>query len=309
MASREAIDDVLALTRDPISWEVRNEALKVLVVLARDDKGVPDAKAIAQLKKASWGGPAGFLPDPSYLVRITAVQGFGAIGDASNLKDLDTTLRAKGQSQEVRLAVIPSMAMAGKAKSLQYLWPLLDESSKEIRLVTVQSIAALKLEGLDKKRTIDKLSERISTEPEPVIVIWLHTAIMTLDPTLATIQAHLPPIISKLNDKDMSIRLLAMQMIRTGGEKSKKLALPAVLNLVDDKDMHIALPAIETLVHIHAFEAIPKLEQIKKAEDAKAEADRNFELRDAADNAILLFGRLKKELETPKEKTKSTEKK
>jgi HEAT repeat protein len=298
--ARDMIEDVILLAKDPISWEVRNEATKVMVYMARDAKGVVEPKVINQLKKAAAGLGTTGLPDPSYLVRLTAVQGLGAIGDAEVLVDLRKVI-AKDPSKDVRLAAIVSLAMAGKDKSLLTLWGLLESKTKETRLVTLQTLASMKLEGDEKKKTLKHLKDHLYEEKEPILNIWTHAAVITID--AAEMKVHVPPIVQKLNVTDLPVRLTALQMIAMGGEKSKPYALSAVVSLLEDKDVKIAIAAMETLVRMQAFEAIPQLESITK----NPKADEH--LKDAAENAIDAFKFLRIQLEKAAKDKKTPDKK
>jgi HEAT repeat protein len=298
--AREMLGDAILLSKDVISWEVRNEATKVMVYMARDAKGAVEPKVIAQLKKSAAGGAGQIVPDRSYLVRLTAVQGLGAIGDDGVLVDLRNVI-AKDPSKDVRLAAIVSLAMAGKDKALLTLWGLLESKAKETRLVTLQTLASMKLEGDDKKKTLKHLKDHVYEEKEPILNIWTHAAVITID--AAEMKSHVPPIIQKLNATDLPVRLTALQMIAMGGEKSKAYAYPAIVSLLEDKDVKIAIAAMETLVHMHAFEAIPQLVSITK----NPKADEH--LKDAAENAIDAFKVLKIQVENAAKDKKTPDKK
>ncbi len=296
--SREALDDVILLAKDKISWDVRNEATKVMVYMARDEKGEVEPKVMTQLKKAAAGLGAASPPDNSYLVRLTAVQGLGAIGKKDVLVDLRKVI-ATDPSKDVRLAAIVSLAMAGKEDALLTLWGLLESKTKETRLVTLQTLASMKLEGDNKKKTLKHLKDHLYEEKEPLLNIWTHAAIITID--AAEMKTHVPALVQKLNVGDLPVRVTALQMIAMGGEKSKPYALPAVVSLLEDKDVKIAIAAMETLVLMHAFDEIPRLESIMK--NSKDE-----HLKDAAENAIDAFKLLKIQLEKAKD-TKTPDKK
>lgn len=301
MQSRELLGDVILMAEDPITWEARKEAMQIMIIMARGEKGVPDPKVLLKvlpvLKKAAAD------EKEAYLVRIVAVQGLGYLGSDSNLIDFRNAL--KDSSKDVRLVAVSAMAHAAKEKSLFDLRQLLEHKDKEMRLQALNAIAGLK-EKIDIKKKFDPtlvaLRARTSTdkEKEPIVIIWAHATIMTVTEIID--KTHMMPVVQRLGEKEVPTRLAALQVINMGGSKSKPFALKTVLELVDDPDLNVAIPAIETLVHMHAYEATPKLEAIMK--DKKA----NEFLQEAAETALDNFQLLKAK-EKSKTDTKTPEKK
>ena len=63
--AREAIDDIIKVSNDKATWEVRKEGLQTLALIAVDAKGVPYPKAVTEIFSR--------LEDSSMNVRVTAI--------------------------------------------------------------------------------------------------------------------------------------------------------------------------------------------------------------------------------------------
>jgi HEAT repeat protein len=324
--ARDLLDEVIPLARETSTWELRKEAVPVMVMLAANDNMVGDAKAIVALKFLSQP-----LNENSYVVRTLAVQGLGAIGQATCLVEIKKALedpakdvrlaavqalamgpKEKGmldlartwdndnQPKEVRLAAIQYYGVAGKGESLKKLRELLEHKDKEYRMQAVNTIGQMTsfIKTSPKDLTMKKLEERAGEEKDPIISTWIHAIIMN---ALGDVdKKHAMPIIQRINHKDKAVRLAALQIVSMTGPKIKPLAMPTVITVVDDPDLQVANAAIETLAHIYAVETIPMLEKLRDNEKARPE------LREAAENAIdhcrLMEAKEKSDKKTPEKK-------
>jgi len=325
--ARDLLDDVIPLAKDSSTWELRKEAIPILVLLAAKEKGPGDTKALTALR---------FVADPknenSYVVRALAVTGLGIVGHDTALVDIKKALNDKSkdvriaavqamvyskdlalidlkrviddkdqvQPKEVRLAAIPTYGAAGEEKALKGLSELLSHPDKDFRMAALNTIAQLAkhIKTQPKDLTFKKLEERIPVEKEPIINIWLHTTIMI---ALGGVdKQHMQAISPKLKHKDKPVRLTALQVIAMAGPKAKPFCYDPVMELINDADAHVAVSAIETLVHLHAYEAIPTLKMLM--DDMKMRP----EIREACETAIDHFDVLKmkekNEKKTPPDK-------
>ncbi len=314
--ARQAIDEVIKLCADPLTYEVRKDAITVLTRLAlMSDKGDVDPRVMPILVKT-----AKF--DNSYLVRINAVQGITLVGRDPALRDtalidlrrpLFTT---PDPSFQVRQTALQGLAMLGQEKSLPDLRKSLDDPAKEVRLTAVNMLVALKQymllkdekgakdeDGTKQRRfTLDKLNAHIITEREPIIRIWARGAIMVLDkidkgPMNALIKDFQTFNDPKDSTKNSSVRLEALKVISGFEEKAKPYAFTAVLGAIEDEDPTIAVAAMVALVQLQANEAIPYLEKLK--DNMKAPQA----LREAAEEALDAFVILSEQKKAKDKKT------
>jgi HEAT repeat protein len=289
-SARTALGDVIVLARDGATWELRKEAVQVIIMMAPDGKGKVDNKfVLPALKKAA-------ADDVTYPVRVIAMQGLGLLGNESNMIDFTKAIK-EDPSKEVKLAAITSMANAGKKKALVPLRKLLDESpDKEIRLQVLNAFSALKDE-IDWKfkgePNLKAIIEVSKFDKEPIVRIWANATLINgtgdfnhLDPVLKLLATH----------KEATVRHATLQVIALGGERSKSRALKPVEAAVGDPEIAVAVAAVETLVHMRAFESTPMLRDITK--DMKA----RDELKDAADVALQNFDLIKANEKKEKEK-------
>ncbi len=317
--ARELLNDVIPLVRDGSTWELRKEAIPVMVSLASNEKGPGDAKAIAALRKSIDRDI-----EKSYVVRALAVQGLGVLGKDTVLVDLKKAMN--DPAKEVRLAAVQAMAVgpkekallplkdaladkakevrvaavqcygfAGQASAMPELRNLLDHTEKEMRLQTLNTIVNLKQHVYPKLQpkdlTLKKLEQRAMEETDPIVYIWVHATIMTVTDNID--KKHISPVLQKLKHKDAQVRVEALKVIAMCQDKARPFAYQAVLDAIDDKELNVAGPAIETLVHMRAYDAIPRLKLLmedKKAPEALKEVAEN-----AVDNLELLKGREKKD--------------
>lgn len=318
-AAKELLEDVIPLVRDGSTWELRKEAIPVLVMLASHEKEPGDAKAIAALRKS-----ADREIEKSYVVRALAVQGLGVVGKHTVLADLkkamgdpakEVRLAAvqamavgpKGnalfllkdalsdKSKEVRVAAVQYYGFAGQANAMPELRNLLEHNEKEMRLQTLNTIGNLKQHVFPKLQpkdlTLKKLEQRAMEETDPIVYVWVHATIMTV--TESCDKKSVGSVVQKLKHKDPQVRVEALKVIAMCQDKARPFAYQAVLDAVDDKELNVAGPAIETLVHMRAYDAIPRLKLLmedKKAPEALKEVAEN-----AIDNLELLKGREKKD--------------
>lgn len=317
--AREALDDVIALTRDTSTWEVRKEAIPVMVMLAPNEKGTADPKAIIALRKAS-----DVKDESSHLVRVVAVTGLGILGKESVLPELrkamedpskevrlaavqalvhakekalpDLRKAIADQPKEIRLLAVQGLGAAGKEKALFDLRKILDDPEKEMRLTALNTISALK-EGMsdqDKTATIKKVSGMLAVERDPIVTIWGNMTIMNIHGKCDKI--HIEPVVKRLSDKEAPVRAQAFQALSACGVEARPFAAKTLLDLVEDKDLDTAVTAIDTLVMIRAYEAIPRLQMLTK--DAKSHPD----LKDAAESALDNFELIKAQEKKGKDK-------
>jgi HEAT repeat protein len=315
--ARDLLDDVIPLAKDSSTWELRKEAIPIMVMLAAKEKGPGDAKALIALK---------YLADPtkenSYVVRALAVTGLGivghettmvelkrALGDKSKevrvaavqamvygkegaMLDLKRTFEDPSQPKEVRLTAITAYGAAGGENALEGLRKVLDYDDKEFRMQALNTMIQLAkfIKTAPKDLTFKKLEDRARIEKEPYLIIMTNYTMMNalneVDKT------HMSPILQQLHHKDVQIRLAALRVISMGATKSKLICYQPVLDLIEDPDTHVAVAAMETLVHMHAWESIPKLKSIIKQQDDLIRANdpkARVELHDGAETALEHF--------------------
>lgn len=328
-AARDLLDDVIPLARHTSTWELRKEAVPVMVMLAANENAVGNSKAIIALKYLAQP-----LNENSYVVRSLAVKGLGLIGQDTciveirkalnedpakevrlmaveamavgprekGMLDLKRTWESDGQPKEVRIAAIQFYGAAGKEKAFQELRKLLEHEDKEYRMQALNTIGQMHslIKTNPKDLTMKKLEERAGIEKDPTINIWTHFTIMSALNDINN--KHMTPVVERVGHKEKQVRMQALRIISMTGPKGKPFALKAVMDLVDDADPEIAHNAIETLAHIQAVEAIPMLNKLKNNENAR------FELREAAENAIDHINLLIAKEKAEKEK-KTTDKK
>ncbi|MBI2803823.1 MAG: HEAT repeat domain-containing protein [Planctomycetes bacterium] len=304
--AREAIDDVLDLVHDPVTWEVRKEAIPVLMVLAQKEKAPVHPKAIPALRKvlednshqvkyaavvaiATLGQDTvladlrKLVTDPSLQVRVTAVQYIGLVGKAKALPDLRKAM--KDPTTQVRVMVVQVLPHAVGMAALVDIRKALDDPSKDVRLTSLQMITQFKeylddpINKKEKSITVIMLNKRLDKEPDSIVNMWIHAAIMTITNVN---KVHMDPIIKRIHHKDVPVRLQALQIIAMGGKASKPIALNAVLKAIHEKDMdlNVKVTAMQTLVPMRAHEAVPALQKI--ADDKMAPQA----LREAAEDVI-----------------------
>jgi HEAT repeats len=234
--ARDAFDDVLLLAKDSVSWEIRKEAIPVLIALASPDKGKTHPNqpiALGHCKTRS-------NPDKenSFLVRQTAIQG---------------------------------IAMLGTNVPPELYRPLDRDPSNAVKLTTLQCFAAMSHQwnAEDKRFAESKLRDYLAKETDVPLTIWTHAVIMTIQQKITP--QHIKPILKRVNDKDTSVRLLALQIIGMMGPDAKPLALPEVRDVFRDPEISVGVAAIHTCVAMHAIEVMNDLQKIyddKKANDA-----------------------------------------
>lgn len=301
---RTAIDEVIKLCGDPVTYEVRKDAITVLIMMAPiDEKGAMEPKVMPVLKKAA-------ATDNSYLVRINAFQGITMVGRDPLLRDtalLDLRRPLLPATFDpsflVRQTALQGLAMLGQEKAIPDARKALDDGSKEVRLTAVNTLVGLKkhLQGKDgakeRNTTLTRLSTHIGIEKEPIIRIWARGAIMVID---KIDKVHMAALVKDFQThKDPAVRLEALKVISGFEDKAKPFAYEAVLGCIEDADLNIAVACMMTLVQMYAYEATPHLEKLK--DNMKA----NQILRDAAEETLEAFV-LQRAEKTKKDKDKKT---
>jgi hypothetical protein len=281
--ARDAIEDVIVLTRDPITWEVRKEALQTLTRIARDASGTPHTKVMPELRTRAINRDA----EPAYIVRQTALEGIAM-------------LKAPDVPPEVFNALDNDPAVQVRLKALELVYKLSGEEMKPN----------------DRTLAIKKLNAHLPVEKDPILLIWTHVDIMTLRKKIDP--AHLNPIISYVKHSDLPVRVQAMTTIGMAGEKAKPMVLKVVLDELNKcvpngkekkweyPEPNLAVAAMKAAVGIHAFdEAIPILEKIENDKQAPEW------LKSSAAKALDAFDDLKMHLEgkDKKDKDKKTSEK
>ena len=243
--AREAIDDiVLIVTKDAISWEMRKEAIPVLVALASPEVpgGAPNPAALPALSLA-----ASSKNEKSALVRQTALQGIAALGEHV---PVDIVRALDDPALPVRLTALQCLA------SMSQKW----------------EAAAKAGDGqgnVDKKSAEAKIRDYLLRENDKALNMWAHAAIMTIHKKVT--KAEIEPIRKRISDKDTALRLLALQIIGMIGPEAKDFVYSDVRDLFNDPEISVGVAAIKACVAMHAVEVKPYLKQIydnPKANDA-----------------------------------------
>jgi hypothetical protein len=273
--ARDSFKTVLKLGKDPVSWEIRKEAIPVIVVLAAPEieGGKPNplaSDALIHLKNRANPNP-GF--ENSHLVRQAALQGIAILGEH-----------------------VPPELYKDKG---------LDDPSLPVRLTALQCFAAMsqKWDAQDKKFAENKLLDYLDREKDVPLNMWTHAVIMTIHKKISP--KHMNPILNRLTLKDTPVRLLALQIIAMAGPEAKPLALPAVLSAVRESEVSVGVAAIQTLVAIRAYEAKSTLKSIV---DDKKSDDHLHDAALAALETFELHEKMEKEKKDKKDK-KSDDKK
>jgi HEAT repeats len=276
--ARDAIPDVIKLTKDTITWEVRKEALQTLTIIARDDKGAPDPKVMPELRNRA--------KDISYVVRQTALEALAM-------------LSAPKMPPELLKALDEDPAVQVRLKVLDLLTKLEKEMDYK--------------DSKDRSIALKKLNAHLPIEKDPILIIWTHGTIITLMKKVTP--AHMYPVVNYVTDKDPAVRVQALTMIGLGGKDAKPFALTAVLEELQKcvppengkkfeyPDLNVAVAAMKAAVGIHAFEAVPILKKIKADNKAPDYLTVN------AEHALDTFEQLKAHLEGKDKKDKDKDKK
>lgn len=264
--ARDAFNDVLDLAKDRVSWEIRKEAIPVLIALASPEvegKVHPNAaRALAHCKIRS-----NYETEPSFLVRQMAIQG---------------------------------IAMLDKNVPVEFVRVLKDDPSTAVKLTTLQCFAAMSHKWAEDKATYpvnkrfaeSKLEDYLAREKDVALSMWAHMTLMTIQKKITP--EHIDPITNRLTHKDTPVRLLALQLICMAGPDAKKHAWLQVQSAVNDSEVSVGVAAINTLVCLHAIESKSRLQLIvddKKSDD---------HLHDAALLAVETFTAFEKQQEKEK---------
>ncbi len=119
--ARSAFDDIVALTRDAISWEMRKEAIPVMVVLAApEDPKKTNPLTPSALKALDFSSNP--EKENSALVRQTALQGIATLGSGLPF-EFDRTLKGD-PALPVKLTALQCMAAMSQT-------PRMDAQSKK----------------------------------------------------------------------------------------------------------------------------------------------------------------------------------
>lgn len=282
--SRDSFDTVLTkLAKDPVSWEIRKEAIPVLVAMALPD--VPGGKT-NPLTAAALGHcklRSSPLNENSHLVRQAAIQGIVMLGER-----------------------VPPELVKG-----------LEDPSQQVRLTTLQCFAGMSQKweastkagdggtgASDKTFAVGKLNDYIDREKDAALKIWAHAVIMTIHKKITP--KHLNPILEGLTHKDTPIRLLTLQIVSMAGPDTKPLAIDVVKSAVRDGDVTVGVAAVRTLVAIHALETKPMLKALY--DDEKTNPTLHFAVAEALD-AIEGYEKEKEKKDKEKKDKKSDDKK
>ncbi|MBI3824042.1 MAG: HEAT repeat domain-containing protein [Planctomycetes bacterium] len=243
-AALDNIEDVIKLTEERITWEVRKEAMECLFWLAMPDgKGSgPNEIALKAFRKPLLRSKIDNAPlETSYYVRQTAVEKLTILNQL--VKRFPPELRSKA---------------------------VLEDPSIHVRLTVLRAIMNFEKDIEDKERplAVKALNGHLLWEKDDILKIWTHATIMTLTDIN---KAHMDPITKLLREsKQITVKMQALTVIASGGVKSKKFALDDVLAItkidpVKEKEMAPLIgSAWVALVNMHHFD--PILEKLKDKE-------------------------------------------
>lgn len=143
--AREAVGNLVNLTKDPYAWEVRKAAAFALGRVALDEKGVPDRRAISTL--------CAMLTDEAFPVRVEAVQGLLVLGPPVQPDELDATKRTlegrlKREADKalvvwIRVAQMrtdPAIKDAKIEESLAAIAKGLNDPEQRVRIATAEAL-------------------------------------------------------------------------------------------------------------------------------------------------------------------------
>lgn len=232
----EVLPDIIAelkkhTANTPVDLSVRvNGTMAMSAIFA--SKKEPDPKlveeAFAIFKR--------FMADPQVILKTRAVQGVPSLGPKAYEAIEEVMKVARDRSTwEVRkegLIVLTQMAMNMKpmhAKIPAELRGALDDNAVQVRLVGLQTLAALKdrLDADEKKQTLETLESYAKKETDPGLQLMANAAIITISGEVS--HPHLTAMIKMLTHKDIAVCMQALNVIGALGPKGQ-----AALNDVAD---------------------------------------------------------------------------
>jgi hypothetical protein len=269
--ARDAFSDILKLTEDVISWEMRKEAIPVLVILAAPD-GTDKTNSLTSSALKALSNSSNPKEENSALVRQTALQGIATLGTGLPF-EFERGLR--DPSLPVRLTALQCIATMSQTKRM-------DDQSK--------------------KSAVKRIDEYLEIEPDKALNMWAHAAIMTIQRKVTPEQ--IKPILKRMNDKDTQLRLLALQIVGMMGPEAKKHALETVEIAIHEPDIEVGVAAIRCCVSMHAIEVKSSLKRIY--DNPKANDALHFAAAEALD-AFEGFEKMQQEKEKNDKKDKKSD--
>jgi HEAT repeat protein len=175
---REAMPEVLAMAREPLTWEARKEAMQTLGIMGFNEKGAPSVVVMGEVLKG--------LKDSSYQVRLAALHSITRLTSQAQPEQktpvfsrLNALLAEEDDLQVVITAHMAIMTLEKKA-SPKHLNPVIKLMKHKDAMVRLEAVQAIALTGKDAKPALAGLIEAIN-DPEPPVAIGAINTLLTLD--------------------------------------------------------------------------------------------------------------------------------
>jgi HEAT repeat protein len=216
-----------------------------------------------------------FLPtsmETQNIVRLRTLQSLAAIGsDAkeaipeviSAIKDIETF--ETRQAAALALGQLGMDKVGASPTVLKALYGALsDREPVQVRLAAVQSLSALggPLNPQLRKDWAQYLNQVAYKDPEPVVRIWAHLAVMSVIRSVE--KERVDAIVPMLGSADQQVRLQAIQAIGIMGKDAKQ-AVPALTKALLDPEPLVAAWSMWALGRMGpaAAAALPTLQEIR----------------------------------------------
>jgi HEAT repeat protein len=173
-ACRDALPEIQKMSKEPLTWEARKEAVQVLGMIGFEDSGKPKVLVLADVFKA--------LEDRSYQVRIAALRATSSLAMKTDSPLVKSQVFAKfktAQADEdkhvVLAAHLAQMTLEGKVSPphINPMIKLLKDPNPEVRLDALQNISIL---GKEAKSATPALTQ-CTDDPEITVAV---NAVMVL---------------------------------------------------------------------------------------------------------------------------------
>lgn len=238
-----------------------------------------------------------YLQDPQVNVKYRAAQALGRLGPEAKDSILELVAALKDSSAwEVRQAAAISLGQVALDEkkgpsfgTLQALYGALSDSAQQVRIGAIQSLTFLGVPHDDKiaSSLIQALQPVAFKDPEPIVQIWAHMAIMSIFKKFP--KENLDYIAKMLKHDEIGVRCQAALALGTVGRDAKS-TIPQLLEALSDKEPSVVGWSVWALGRMErsAGGALPRLERI--AADTRSSP----ELQRAAAEAIDLITGKKK---------------
>jgi HEAT repeat protein len=286
--ARAAIPNLLALLKDPSTWESRMMAANALSVVAFDAEKGPEADVLK--------GLYGALSDPASQVRLAAIRALTFLGPPQSQNHKVALYKAlepvayKDRDRSVQIwAMMGLMQLSGEITEsrLGVIGKLLDSEEVSVRVEAIHALSLLKAKAKSQvPRIISALGDK-----SPAVVGAALTALNMMGFTKDIPDRRIEGWAKRLDSDEAAERFEALQILSVLGPRAAK-QIPRLIAALEDKEQMVAVGAMACLINIgeEAKVAIPHLQKLLAS-------TKNDFLRQGATQAI-------KKLEEPPPKKK-----